>query len=130
MADNHKRVLFVMCAMNELFFIALYLLSFSSPKLSPSLLRTHDTAQSVQPGSPVAPSMIWTTPWSAGAMEMARANKMDSSVPWGIAAVCSPVMLTKQIMNVVQMVMASNWLAEGDLAERKKQGLPDGFKAQ
>ncbi len=33
-----QTVLFLFCALNELFFIALYLLSFSSPLLSPSLL--------------------------------------------------------------------------------------------
>lgn len=61
-----------MCALNELFFIALYLLSFSSPILSPSLLQ--GTSANIQPASPAAPkpSLLFTSPWSAGAMEMAR----------------------------------------------------------
>lgn len=57
-------------------------------------------------------------------MELARANKMDSRVPWAIAAVSSPVMLFKQYLNVEQLLVASKWLAEGDVAARKAQGLP------
>jgi CDP-diacylglycerol--inositol 3-phosphatidyltransferase len=67
-----QTVLFIFCAGNELFFIALYLLSFSSPLLSPALLQPQPS--SLQPGTPAAPkpSMLFTNPWSAGAMEMAR----------------------------------------------------------
>ncbi|KAI9721616.1 MAG: CDP-diacylglycerol-inositol 3-phosphatidyltransferase [Chrysothrix sp. TS-e1954] len=121
---SNNKVLFTFCAMNELFFIALYLLSFSSPILSPSLLQTGSDSASLNPGTPAAPSMIWTTPFSAGAMEMARANKMDSNVPWAIAITCTPIMALKQWINVVQLVKASRWLAEGDIAERRKAGLP------
>ncbi|KIW05007.1 hypothetical protein, variant [Verruconis gallopava] len=69
---SNRTVLFVFCALNELFFIALYLLSFSSPLLSPSLLNPQPST--LQPGSPAAPkpSLLFTNPWSAGAMEMAR----------------------------------------------------------
>lgn len=119
-----QKVLFTVCALNELFFIGLYLLSFSSPIISPSLLQPSNDPLSVQPGHPVAPSVIWTTPWSAGAMEMARANKMDSKGPWIIAVACAPVMLLKQYINVIQLTEASKWLAEGDIAERAKKGLP------
>ena len=61
-----------MCGGNELFFIALYLLSFSSPLLSPSLLTPQPGT--LTPGSPAAPkpSTLFLNPWSAGAMEMAR----------------------------------------------------------
>jgi CDP-diacylglycerol--inositol 3-phosphatidyltransferase len=72
---NNRNVLFVCCALNELFFIALYLLAFSSPYLSPSLLQPAGEAASLQPGSPIMPpkpSTIFSSPWSAGAMEMAR----------------------------------------------------------
>lgn len=118
-------VLFVFCALNELFFIALYLLSFSSPLLTPSLLQQSEPS-SLTPGSPAAPkpSVLFTSPWSAGAMEMARANKMDSTVPWVLAAISFPVMFGKQIINIIQLVKASQWLAEGDVAERRKLGLP------
>lgn len=57
-------------------------------------------------------------------MEMARANKMDSTVPWVLAAISFPVMAGKQFINVVQLVKASKWLAEGDREERKRLGLP------
>lgn len=49
---------------------------------------------------------------------------MDSTIPWILAAVSFPVMFFKQFVNVVQLVNASKWLAEGDRETRKKQGLP------
>jgi CDP-diacylglycerol--inositol 3-phosphatidyltransferase len=123
-----QTVLFLFCAFNELFFIALYLLSFSSPTLSPSLLLplSDSPGQSAQPGSPAHPSAfsLFPNPYSAGALELARANKMDSFVPWVLAGISFPVMAGKQIINVIQLVKACKWLAEGDIAERRKQGLP------
>ncbi|KAB8556595.1 hypothetical protein FH972_025632 [Carpinus fangiana] len=116
-SDN--RVLFALCAFNEVFFIAVYLLSFSSPLLMPSLLQ-EDGGASLQPGSPAAPATFWTSPYSAGAMEMARANKMDSTVPWVIAIISCVPMATKQIINVIQLMDASKWLAEGDREQRAK----------
>jgi len=124
---TNKTVLFLFCALNELFFIALYLLSFSSPLLSPSLLATSSDGgmTSTQPGSPAhpKPSAIFVNPWSAGAMEMARANKMDSTVPWILAGVSFPVMAGKQIINVIQLVKASKLLGEVDAAARRKAGI-------
>ncbi|KAJ5154825.1 CDP-alcohol phosphatidyltransferase [Penicillium coprophilum] len=107
-----KTVLFICCTANEAFFIGLYLLSFSSPTLSPSLL---------QPGNPVQPeaASIFASPWSAAALEMARANKLESTWPWIITGISFPIMAFKQFVNVVQMVNASKWLAEGDLAARR-----------
>ncbi len=121
-----QNVLFTVCALNELFFIALYLLSFSSPTLSPSLLPNNNRpGSSSQPGSPSHPaSSFFAAPGSAWAMELARANKMDSTWPWIFAAVSFPVMAAKQILNVVQLVKASKWLAEGDIKTRREQGLP------
>lgn len=49
---------------------------------------------------------------------------MDSTVPWILAAVSFPVMAGKQIINVVQLVKASKWLAEGDIEQRRQMGLP------
>jgi len=68
--------------------------------------------------------MLFASPYSAGALELARANKMDSTWPWIIAGVSFPVMAGKQFLNIVQLVKASRWLAEGDLEMRRKQGLP------
>ncbi|KAL8950300.1 MAG: hypothetical protein Q9222_003666 [Ikaeria aurantiellina] len=123
---NNRTVLFGFCALNELFFIALYLLSFSSPILSPSLLPTdHSPGAISQLASPSHPaSTLFAAPGSAWAMELARANKMDSFWPWVIAGVSFPIMAGKQILNVVQLVKASKWLAEGDIEARQAQGLP------
>ncbi|KAJ0342425.1 hypothetical protein COL922a_001116 [Colletotrichum nupharicola] len=127
-------VLFVFCAANELFFIALYLLSFSSPLLSPSLLNSvsNSDAAQIQAGAQVNTSLlsqIFPNPYSAAALEMARANKMDSFWPWVLTGVSFPIMAMKQFINVVQIVKASKWLAEGDLAMRRAQGLPRKVKS-
>jgi len=58
-------------------------------------------------------------PWSAGALEIARANKIDSTVPWILLAISAPVMAGKQVISVIQMVKASRWLAEGDVERRR-----------
>ncbi|KAL1296707.1 hypothetical protein AAFC00_000182 [Neodothiora populina] len=122
---SNRNVLFVCCALNELFFIGLYLLAFSSPTVTPSLFQPEPST--LVPGSPAIPpnpSTLFESPWSAGAMEMARANKMDSTIPWILTVVSFPVMAFKQGVNIVQIQAASKWLAQGDLEERAKQGLP------
>ncbi|KAF9885908.1 CDP-diacylglycerol-inositol 3-phosphatidyltransferase [Aspergillus nanangensis] len=118
---NSKTVLFICCALNELFFIGLYLLSFSSPTLSPSLLQPTQCpcAQTGTEALAPVPTSIFASPWSAGAMEMARANKLDSFFPWVITLTSFPVWLTKQIINVVQLKNACNQLVELDLANRR-----------
>lgn len=126
-ADWPKQIfLFICCAANELFFIALYLLSFSSPTLSPALLQT-PIVDNIQAGAQVNRTLLrqlFTSPYSAAALELARANKMDSFWPWVLAGVSFPIMFFKQFVNIVQIVKASKWLAEGDLAMRKSKGLP------
>ena len=67
---------------------------------------------------------MFSNPYSAGALELARANKMDSFGPWLLAGLSFPVMAAKQFINVVQLVKASRWLAEGDIAARRQKGLP------
>jgi CDP-diacylglycerol--inositol 3-phosphatidyltransferase len=57
-------------------------------------------------------------------MEQARARKMDSLVPWILTVASAPIMAFKQWVNVVQLIKASKWLAEGDRRDRKKAGLP------
>ncbi|KAK6955605.1 hypothetical protein Daesc_003247 [Daldinia eschscholtzii] len=124
-----QTVLFVCCALNEVFFIALYLLSFSSPLLSPQLLEPlgESKATAIQTGAEVNSSVLrqlFTNPYSAGALEMARANKMDSTFPWILAGVSAPIMALKQFLNILQLVKASRWLAEGDVQSRRAAGLP------
>ncbi|KAK4221472.1 CDP-diacylglycerol--inositol 3-phosphatidyltransferase [Podospora fimiseda] len=126
---TNKNVLFTVCALNELFFISLYLLSFSSPLISPHLLQQvpSHAAEAIKEGAQVNSSLlsqIFTNPHSAAALEMARINKMDSFWPWVLCIVSFPVMAAKQIINVVQLVKASRWLAEGDVAARRAAGLP------
>jgi CDP-diacylglycerol--inositol 3-phosphatidyltransferase len=123
--QNKQVMLFVCCALNELFFIALYLLCFSSPIITPALLPAaglngSNATTPVTPYAPV-PSLLFPSPFSAAAMEMARANKMDSTVPWILTIASAPVMLLKQYINVVQLVKASQWLAEGDRRDRKQK---------
>lgn len=127
---TNRIFLFICCAANELFFIALYLLSFSSPTLSPALLQT-PIVDNIQAGAQVNRTLLrqlFTSPYSAAALELARANKMDSFWPWVLAGVSFPIMFFKQFVNVVQIVKASKWLAEGDIAMRKAQGLPRKVK--
>ncbi|KAK4504803.1 hypothetical protein PRZ48_002765 [Zasmidium cellare] len=119
---TNKMVLFFTCALNELFFIALYLLCFSSPIITPALKWPTDQSPTT-PLSP-EPSLLFPSPFSAGAMELARANKMDSTIPWILTIASAPVMLFKQWVNIIQLVKASKWLAEGDRMDRKKLGLP------
>ncbi|KAL3481975.1 CDP-alcohol phosphatidyltransferase-domain-containing protein [Aspergillus californicus] len=117
---NSRTVLFICCAANELFFIGLYLLSFSSPTLSSSLLQPPQGVTVGGTPPPPASTSAFASPWSAGALELARANKIDSFWPWAITAVSFPIMAFKQFVNVVQLVKASNWLVEGDLTSRRK----------
>lgn len=112
------------CALNEVFFIALYLLSFSSPLLSPQLLSGVGDAKAaaIQSGAEVNSStlrQLFVNPYSAAALEMARVNKMDSEIPWILAGISFPVMAIKQFLNIVQLVKASKWLAEGDIKARQ-----------
>lgn len=84
-------------------------------------------AAQIQAGAQVNTSLlshIFPNPYSAAALELARANKMDSFWPWVLTAASFPIMAMKQAINVVQIVKASKWLAEGDLAMRREKGLP------
>jgi CDP-diacylglycerol--inositol 3-phosphatidyltransferase len=125
---TNKNVLFIFCLFNELFFIALYLLSFSSPLLSPSLLRdVNSSGAHIAAGAQVNTSLlaqIFPNPYSPAALELARANKMDSSIPWALAIVSFPIMAAKQFLNVVQLIKACKRIAETDVAARRAQGLP------
>ena len=61
-------------------------------------------------------------------MELARANKIDSTIPWVLAGISFPVMMGKQIINVIQMVKASRWLGEGDVEARRQTRIKQGKK--
>lgn len=123
-----QNVLFALCALNELFFIALYLLSFSSPLISPHLIKSvqESSGADFQPGAQVNTSIlrqIFPDPFSAAALEVARANKLDSTFPWILAGTSFPFMAIKQIINAVQLVKASRWLGDVDVKTRREKGL-------
>lgn len=114
-----QKVLFTVCAMNELFFIALYLLSFSaSVDFS---INQYSGGMSSQPKVSSDPSVIG---WSAAAMELSRANKIDSLVPQVLLYTSCLFMIFKQYVNVVQLMEACKMLAESDIETRKRPGLP------
>lgn len=48
---------------------------------------------------------------------------MNSTVPWIMAVVSFPVMVGKQIINVIQLVKASRRLAKVDIEERRARAL-------
>ena len=126
-------VLFVLCLLNEVFFIALYLLSFSSPKLSSEVLSSAEEtgAENFQPNASLDPSLlkhIFLDPYSAAALEIARANKIDPYWPSVLVRLSFPVMAAKQFINVVQLVKASRWLAEVDVKAREAKGFPQKSK--
>lgn len=83
---------------------------------------TNDGTSTTQQVNPAV--SLFVNPHSAAALELARANKMDSTLPWVIAGISFPVMAFKQIVNVIQLIKASQWLAEGDVEMRRAQGLP------
>ncbi|KZF20859.1 phosphatidylinositol synthase [Xylona heveae TC161] len=123
---SNPKVLFTVCAFNELFFIALYLLSFSfqSPTLDGNLLfrQANDMETATYKNTPTS-SRDSIAPWSAAAMEVARANKVDSTGPWILLALSTVFMVFKQYVNVIQLIEATKWLATGDLNSRKKARL-------
>ncbi|KAL4867084.1 hypothetical protein BDV12DRAFT_171924 [Aspergillus spectabilis] len=92
---EHSSVLFSVCMLNELCFIALYLLSFSS-----------DTIPSVE---------RWFSPHGAGVM-----NAIPSW-PGFLFSVSSPFMLYKQYINVVQLVQGSKMIAMLDKQTRHRE---------
>lgn len=67
----------------------------------------------------------WLGKYSSGSSRTAgtdisfSANKISSSAPWFILAVSSSFMLFKQYVNVIQLVEASRWLAQGDVETRR-----------
>jgi hypothetical protein len=96
---HSQTTLFIFCALNELFFVALYVLkTYSSPLLSPSQLAALP--------APVF-KLLSSVPFL-----------LDASWAHVIAAISAPVMAGKQAINVVQFWKAAKLLNEQDLEER------------
>ncbi|TNY20738.1 hypothetical protein DMC30DRAFT_351848 [Rhodotorula diobovata] len=96
---NNSKTLFIFCAANELFFVALYVLnSYSVPLLS-SL------------PAPLAPHLVRLP---------APLLRLLLKVSWPhlVAVLCAPVCAGKQVINGVQFVKAAKLLARSDQEER------------
>lgn len=94
-----QKTLFIFCAANELFFVALYVLnSYSVPLLS-SL------------PAPLAPHLVRLP---------APLLRLLLKVSWPhlVAVLCAPVCAGKQVINGVQFVKAAKLLARSDQEER------------
>ncbi|BGP53702.1 phosphatidylinositol synthase 1 (CDP-alcohol phosphatidyltransferase1) [Rhodotorula sphaerocarpa] len=99
---NNSNTLFFFCAANELFFVALYVLANYSEPLLPSL--------TVLPAPLLSLILHLPTP-CIRAIERA-------SWPLVVAVATSPVMVGKQVINVVQFAKASKMLTRADQEER------------
>jgi hypothetical protein len=53
--------------------------------------------------------------------DSSRANKISNFWPWVLFSISSPVMLYKQVVNVVQLVQASRRIAQGDIEARRRE---------
>jgi CDP-diacylglycerol--inositol 3-phosphatidyltransferase len=114
--------LFLLCAFNELFFIACYLLTFSSPVVPLYLNADIDGHGPLHPEAEVDTSLlaqIFPDPFTSAALEMARANKMNKYWPNILAMGCFPFMALKQVINVIQLIQASQRLARVDVQRRQ-----------
>ncbi|PCH00215.1 CDP-diacylglycerol-inositol 3-phosphatidyltransferase, eukaryote [Penicillium occitanis (nom. inval.)] len=92
---SNVNVLFAVCLFNELFFITLYLISFSS---------RNQTIEET--------SYTWT---ELGPFTTSQA----------ILCISGGFMLFKQYVNILQMVEACKWIAEGDGEKRKQMRVSD-----
>ncbi|KAM0523793.1 hypothetical protein ACHAPE_001044 [Trichoderma viride] len=119
---SNKMVLFSLCAFNELFFIACYLLSFSSPVIPLHLNADNDGHGPLRPEVQVDTLLLakmFPDPFSSAALELARSNKFDKHWPSIVAMGCFPFTALKQVINVVQLVQASQRLARVDVQRRR-----------
>ncbi|BGO97469.1 CDP-diacylglycerol--inositol 3-phosphatidyltransferase [Rhodotorula toruloides] len=95
---NNSRTLFIFCAANELFFVALYVLSNYHKPLLTSL---HALPPSLLALPAPVLKMVLKTSW-----------------PHVVAVLTAPIMVGKQIINVVQFWKAAKALTEADQEER------------
>ncbi|GJN88786.1 hypothetical protein Rhopal_001755-T1 [Rhodotorula paludigena] len=99
---NNSNTLFIFCAANELFFVALYVLNTYHVPLISSL-------------SSLPPSLL---PLVSSLPASVVKAVVRTSWPHVVAAVTAPIMAGKQIINVVQFVKAAKLLAVSDQEER------------
>ncbi|EUC62213.1 CDP-diacylglycerol-inositol 3-phosphatidyltransferase [Rhizoctonia solani AG-3 Rhs1AP] len=108
---NDSTTLFVFCAANELFFVALYLISFGPYKpVGGPFTTIADLLLTFQPsGAPIP------------ALDSAAKFIANLSLPDLLALISFPISFAKNVINVVQLWKASKMLVGVDLADRAKE---------
>ncbi|KAG8777404.1 CDP-diacylglycerol-inositol 3-phosphatidyltransferase [Ceratobasidium sp. 428] len=108
---NNSLTLFIFCACNELFFVALYLLSFGPyPPIGGLFATLSQILLTFQPtGKPIP--------------ELALAAQYIATLSWPhlLALISFPICFGKNIINIVQLWKASKMLVGVDLADRAKE---------
>ncbi|CAE6438888.1 unnamed protein product [Rhizoctonia solani] len=106
-----QTTLFVFCAANELFFVALYLISFGPYKpVGGPFTTIADLLLTFQPsGAPIP------------ALDSAAKFIANLSLPDLLALISFPISFAKNVINVVQLWKASKMLVGVDLADRAKE---------
>ncbi|KAG8770395.1 CDP-diacylglycerol-inositol 3-phosphatidyltransferase [Ceratobasidium sp. 428] len=108
---NNSLTLFIFCACNELFFVALYLLSFGPyPPIGGPFATLSQILLTFQPtGKPIP--------------ELALVAQYIATLSWPhlLALISFPICFGKNIINIVQLWKASKMLVGVDLADRAKE---------
>ncbi|CAE6490356.1 unnamed protein product [Rhizoctonia solani] len=108
---NDSTTLFVFCACNELFFVALYLISFGPYKPVGG------------PFTTIADVLLSFQPTGAPIPALDTAAKFIAKLSWPdlLALISFPISFAKNIINIVQLWKASKMLVGVDLADRAKE---------
>ncbi|CAE6424012.1 unnamed protein product [Rhizoctonia solani] len=108
---NDSTTLFVFCACNELFFVALYLISFGPYKPVGG------------PFTTIAELLLSFQPTGAPIPALDSAAKLIGNLSWPdvLALITFPISFAKNVINVVQLWKASKMLVGVDLADRAKE---------
>ncbi|KAL5635605.1 hypothetical protein ACGC1H_004418 [Rhizoctonia solani] len=108
---NDSTTLFVFCAANELFFVALYLISFGPYKPVGG------------PFTTIANLLLTFQPSGAPIPALDSAAKFIANLSWPdlLALISFPISFAKNVINVVQLWKASKMLVGVDLADRAKE---------
>jgi CDP-diacylglycerol--inositol 3-phosphatidyltransferase len=108
---SFQLTLFVFCACNELFFVALYLLSFGPYKPIGGLFASF------------AQLLLTFQPTGKPIPELATAAQFIANLSWPhlLALISFPISFAKNVINIVQLWKASKMLVGVDLADRAKE---------